>query len=277
MKISVPVASRNSPARLETSIRVLQGLASGNNEIKYIIGCDDDDLPTGVRMQQSFADDQSVILSSEKRPVSFGSIWNRCAKLWDADAFFPLGDDQICLTRNWDVVLAEAVESLSLSYASFVSAPGAMTNPVISGAWFKASGYIFPEYFPFWFNDTWLVEVYRFIYGHHPMIMGGLLLGGKKGRTRGMRDLSFWAEYFFKLRPKRLAEAHRIAHALGMTPSVLSMDDPVIREYEENDLGFISRIPEFERDFGPEAPGPETEMYTTLKDNALFDMDYMNG
>jgi hypothetical protein len=85
------------------------------------------------------------------------------------DIIFPINDDLIMLTSNWDNVIDKEFSKnkdneplclwincdrkyKNLDYSAF---------PVINRYWFNSIGYIVPEYFKFWYLDWWICEVSR--------------------------------------------------------------------------------------------------------------------
>src|SRR5207245_7883120 len=81
---------------------------------------------------------------------------------------------------------------------------------VYSKGWVELTGQLYPTHFPFWFIDTWVDETYSFVTGNTIPIVSNLMLTGKRGKTRRLRDLQFWWQYFTALRPQREADAAAI-------------------------------------------------------------------
>ncbi len=94
---------------------------------------------------------------------------NFLAKHSIGNIIFPINDDLIILSSNWDKILDNEFSKnnpskplcvwikcdrkyKNLDYSAF---------PVINLAWFNRLGYIVPEYFRFWYLDWWICEVSR--------------------------------------------------------------------------------------------------------------------
>ena len=94
---------------------------------------------------------------------------NYLAKQCSGDIIFPINDDMVFITNDWDKVIEEEFarnlktdplcvwincdrKYKKLDYSAF---------PVINYAWYKRLGYIVPEVFRFWYLDWWICEVSR--------------------------------------------------------------------------------------------------------------------
>ena len=94
---------------------------------------------------------------------------NYLAKQCEGDIIFPINDDLVFVTNNWDKIIDEEFSRnyksnpfcvwincdrkyKKLDYSAF---------PVINYAWYKRLGYIVPEVFKFWYLDWWICEVSR--------------------------------------------------------------------------------------------------------------------
>ena len=121
-----------------------------------------------------------------------------------------------------------------------------------------------PEYFPFWFGDTWVAEVYELAHCRPLPIIQNLPWGGKRGKTRGMRDLEFWFDFFAATRIERIAEARGVAFAnsVKFDPPQAMLDDMKRRDAEQR-----ARVPQFNEAFGADA-GEPSETYLNMKATA---------
>ena len=94
---------------------------------------------------------------------------NYLAEQCSGDIIFPINDDLIFITSNWDKIIDEEFSRnlksnplcvwincdrkyKKLDYSAF---------PVVNYAWYKRLGYIVPEVFRFWYLDWWICEVSR--------------------------------------------------------------------------------------------------------------------
>ncbi len=93
--------------------------------------------------------------------------------------------------------------------------PGQCTLPVVSHSWLGLIGKLYDERFPFWFYDTCVEETYTFVFGKRVYIPPDLTLISQKGKTRSLRELGFWWDFYVATRTERLALAASIRQQLG--------------------------------------------------------------
>lgn len=94
---------------------------------------------------------------------------NFLAKNSTGSIIFPINDDLIILSSNWDKILDHefSKNNPSKPLCVWVKCDRKYKNldysafPVINAAWFNRLGYIVPEYFRFWYLDWWICEVSR--------------------------------------------------------------------------------------------------------------------
>ena len=140
-------------------------------------------------------------------------LWNKCTA--NAGIYFPLIDDYVLVTQYWDDVVRQAFNSypdrVLLAYPEDpTSALEQVTFPILSAEWINMIGRILTEYFPFWFDDTWLDQVAMMIQRKVKLDMRMEPQGGK-GKTPRMKNLLFWWNYFqFNTMDERIADADRL-------------------------------------------------------------------
>lgn len=220
MKITVGLPSRNRPAGLLAVLTAFNALATGTHEITYAVILDDDDyvtleqfahweksgmLPTGVRL----------FVAPRERTVN--ARFNDAVKACPAEVYSQACDDAFPLAFHWDKLIAGAAGMLPAFNWQECNDPTNATYPVLTDKWVQAVGRFYPEYFPFWFADTWIAEVFNLAFAKPIAVVNQLQMGGKRGQTQGMRDLAFWFEFFAATRVERIAEAHRVARAYGFS------------------------------------------------------------
>ena len=94
---------------------------------------------------------------------------NFLAKNSIGDIIFPINDDMIITTNNWDKILDDEFSKNDPSepLCVWVNCDRKYKNldfsafPIINRAWYKSLNYIVPEYFRFWYLDWWICEVSR--------------------------------------------------------------------------------------------------------------------
>lgn len=270
MKIDVLVASRSRPQSLQAVLVTLNALQSGEHDVRYMVVCDDDDVGTFVAANAINGLDIKVDCAPR------GMIHKRenaLIRASDADIFMPWADDLYCLAPGWDEIVANIVTKAKIPAFSWqeIQDPRNHTAIVLSKEWVKASGRFYPEHFPFWFADTWLKEVFAFVYGQDMPIIEHLQFSHKRGSTIGMRDLAFWFQVFAKTRQERMDEAKRVCQAMGIpwTPRA-----DLVAMFERGDAMQLERVPQYEKGLGANR-GEPSAVYLEAKAKAekLFTME----
>jgi hypothetical protein len=225
ISITMLCLTKERPAGAVTAVQSLHATASGEHLIKYIIGVDADDIHTGQTLRQmSWKGGVQPRLMEFNQAKTLGDRWNAMASSAMCFGEKPnvlglIADDMVCITQNWDI---GAAGILAKGYGCFhwteAKDPNNCTYPFVSEPWYNANGRLFSGWFPFWFDDTWLQQVYAFVHGTEPPRITDMILGGLRGYTRGMRDLRFWVEFFGATLILRVQEAEDIRNKLGLPP-----------------------------------------------------------
>lgn len=230
MKIAVCIPAFQNPVSLNAVLYSFAHLESGENEVDYIVGVDADDAKVKSQIQIS-----GPLYVTREAPPSVGEKSNRLfhvAARRGAEAFCWIADDVLPLQIRWDVAVPIALKETEVFCWNELSQQGHPTYPVFSRAYMEAVEFKpFPEYFPYWFIDTWMAEVYAMAFGRGVPVLQGLDLGGKRGKTRGLRDLRFWYQFFIDSRRERIAQAGKVADAYGRA---LDLPWAQFKEWDEN-------------------------------------------
>lgn len=218
--ISVLIPSRGRPERLVGMIRAMRAKESGENAARYVIGADLDDPRTISASFDLYKEGLPVAPVVQPRRPSLGAIANHLAEKAPADVYVSMGDDIEVLTDGWDAKIAEAWRAQPDGVWWWCCANGA-TLAIVSEKWRAAAGRLYTDYFPFWYDDMWLIEVQRYATGR----VGDRLdiwVADKGPGTHRMRDLKEWDDFFWSRREERKAEAARTREGLGWpTPATL--------------------------------------------------------
>lgn len=259
MKIDVIVPSRGHPLRLMAVLTCFDALATGENDITYRVICDmDDPLTFKVADTLPF----KVAMHAGSGPLS--KRMNEAAKEGGADLVTGAADDTFPLAQHWDGLLTIGAEQNVPAFSwQEVNDPTNTTMVVFGRKWLDAVGRMLPEYFPFWFGDTWVAEVFELAFCKPLPIVANLPWGGKRGKTSGMRDLKFWFEFFAATRVERVAEARAVCFAYGIP---YEAPDDMIVDMERRDAEQIAKVPQYEEWFGTKEP--QTEQYTQMRQAA---------
>lgn len=223
MKITVIIPSRNRPLRLMDTITTAKELESGKHQVTYVVGCDDDDEKTDAACQ--LLQSGGSVAYGKFRRTTLGKMVNELALAAPADVYCSLCDDIRITTAYWDEKIAEAVEAKPDGVFWWkTSEDRPASYAIVTEKWRAAAGYIFTDYFPFWFDDLWLLELWILAANSGPAeqpadstawLYVDASLEDRPYNTQRMRDLAFWHGFYQEMRPTRVAEAKRIAAALG--------------------------------------------------------------
>lgn len=188
-------------------------MESGKHDVTYVIGCDEDDQET-INVCELMKMEGRLAYGIFKRTGSLGAMDNGLALRVPADAYAVLADD-LMLTQDWDDKIADAwaAKPDGVYWWKCKTDPPSLA-PVVSHKWFKAAGYLFTDYFPFWWDDIWLMKVWILAAETAPIYIDAYLKDTPV-HTHRMRDLRFWTDFYQWLEPRRISEAKRIAAALG--------------------------------------------------------------
>lgn len=262
MKITVAIPSRGRPAGLLAVLTALNALATGNHEITYAVIVDDDDY---VTLEQLLHWEKSGMLPpgvqqiTGARHLTVNARFNDACARCPADWYLQSCDDIYPLTQHWDALMYGA-RTLPAYCWQEANDPGNATILAISEKWRSTVGRFYPEYFPFWFADTWLAEVFNLAFAKPIPLINQLQMGGKRGQTQGMRDLEFWFRFFAVTRIERMKEAEAIAKAWGFTIDCRRDRQAQIVDMEASDHYQLGRVELYEKAFNANF-GAETEVY----------------
>lgn len=194
----------------------LHFLESKKHNIKYGVIADQDDVGTVVACQeiQKF---MPLAFKVGERETSMGKPINKMTELMPADVYMVVNDDVLCLTPNWDEVIAKAVEAKP--YGMFWWKNGfeqEVLYPIITEKWRAAAGRFYTEDFPFWYDDLVMVEVWTMTTDEMPIVLDITIADRPQTTTHRMRDLKFWQSFYTETRGARLAQSFDIAKKLGL-------------------------------------------------------------
>ena len=134
---------------------------------------------------------------------------------------------------------------------------------ILPPAWRAAQGPPCPGAFPFWFDDSAVEEIDAFVHGFPRVAVDAKCAGVRLLPTTRCRDIAFWIGVYVAQRRQRIADARRIADALGVT----WQDRPdVLAYFEARDRSFLQRAPVLEAQSAE--PGPPDATYLAAKARA---------
>jgi len=226
MKLTVTLPTRGRPALLAQALAALTANTEDKTNTVVVVASDDDD--STISQLHSKMNNVTIYHTVAPREDTLGAKYNRAALVAfaPADAYIQHADDQVIETPGWDARVREALQAFDDARLS-ATAPGLLyfglgagtmpANMVVNEAMRRSLGYMFPPYFPQWWHETWLDEVGwlsgRILWVPEIACRGIAPENGGRGRTKSLRDLAFWADFFQRTRPLRVAQAQAILDA----------------------------------------------------------------
>lgn len=211
-KIVVSLPTRGEAQYLDRVVRSYLDNAIDLENVRVVVSIDDDDTIGNSSRSADLEDLSSVILSRAPRENCIGDKWNRAISVCPGDVYCVGADDSAILTKGWDEKLREgaALYPDDIGCIYFGEAPGAqlpMCQAVTKG-WAEGFGGLYPSHFPYWFVDMWLDEL-AMMTGRMVWVDVQMMSCGGRGKTRGLRDVRFWNQFFDLTRPVREAQADK--------------------------------------------------------------------
>lgn len=264
MKIIVPIPTRGRAMRLAGALHSLTTLASGKNDIHYVVRVDRDDHAT-MQIKDALQETFPCTVIVADRPVTLAQSWNECVSDREWDACAVMADKHLCMTKYWDECIRIILEDQKQAGCrwNLISAPEE-TAFVMSRRWYDLERYVFPEHFPFWFAERWMMEVHILAFGYGIPLVSDMPLAEPRLKTQGLRDLEFWFDFFSSTRCLRLREAMDLAIAFEKAPIDPT---PHLAEMTALDAWQIPRIPLYYEQRG-EVAGEPSPQYCEAKKRA---------
>ena len=255
MKILLCTPSRGSHATLQSVIVSSRALASGAHSLHYAISVDEDDTATQEMLAALKAQIGHISVLNGPRPRALGQTHNKLIHMAPFDVCVIITDRTFFLTPRWDRIVADAVTKVphGVFWMTHPDLPTSCIFPVLTRRWLEAAGTVFTDYFPFWFDDTWIAEMWLFVTGSAPLMLPAQIFRDAH-KTKRLRDLDFWYRFFFALRTERMARAREMTARLGL-PAVNM--DPIRRQLEQNDAALLKRVPQIEAEYGVPGTAPD--------------------
>lgn len=188
---------------------------SGKHEVAYGFCCDVDDEATIGTCQILQGKYSTVAYHVAERGPSLGERHNIMAGYMPADVYVSVCDDTLCMSQDWDDLIFQAYEKNPKGVWWWKNYhPEPSLYAIVSHAWKEAAGQIYTDYFPYWFDDIWLLELWVMA-SESPHVYVDAQLADFPKATLRMRDLPFWHEFWHFTRPQRVKDAKAIAEKLG--------------------------------------------------------------
>lgn len=275
MRLAISLPTRGRPEKLIDTISRSVANWKLDTTVMYIMADKDDPATIEAfwKAHKRWNDGRlKVILSVEEREDTIAAKWNRVLQLDKAaDVYLTDADDAPQITPGYDEKILAAAERFPdgigcvyghMANASFTCSES-MTNK-----WVRQLGYIFPEYFPYWFVDHWIDDLAK--------MTGRISFADIRtdqsavGKTMEFREPGWWATWFDAAYLMRRTEAERIIRALDDEPwrkDMLKAQFPLI-EYRSRWINDNVRVNERNMVSYLGAGRPD-ERYTRIKDKAV--------
>lgn len=209
MKVAVCIASRGRPELLGRAVsEILEKAELPETEI--IVALDDDD---NADYGGDWRENPKIKISIAPREDSLGAKYNRAKELSCADVYVMWSDDVTIITPGWDRNLISAAELFpdGMGVIYFGKIPGTLQPGIaVTAKFIERMGFFCTPYFPFWWHDTWIDEVARLSGRIVTAPVDIAPLQDLPGKSRGVRDIAFWGQFFDALRPQRVEVARKI-------------------------------------------------------------------
>lgn len=209
MKISLLIASRGRPVDLLATLIECDDHVHNHDDTSISVALDWDDdtnpVPPTIKSKLKW--------SVSDREDSLGAKYNRCATNAPADVYVLGADDNVFITPGWDEKIREVMRLYpdNFGFCYFGRLDGTLpVSMAISHHLLEAQSFLFPPFWPVWFHDTWTDEIAH--------MCGRIIWAdievkeiGGRGKSRGVRDIAFWAGLFDALRPQRIMIADALS------------------------------------------------------------------
>lgn len=238
--ISLLVGTRSRPQVLQAFLRSLEETTVEKELIEVWIYADEDDRATLEFITTLRAAPCSFPVSFVigPSPESMGCLVNTLRQHLTSGPgiLFPCNDKGLFIDLGWDVrvreVFAENPDGITMAYLmDFYHGPHFGGFCLLSARWADVIGHVFTEFFPFWFDDTWINQVAMMV-GRRCRVPAIIAMqgAGVRGRTLRLRNLPFWTRFFENTLEERVREAGLLRQAIS--PPLASSQD---RSTEEAD------------------------------------------
>ena len=256
MDITVTIPSRSRVRGLSALLHGMKFLESGRHRVHYGIACDDDDMET-VNFCADIKKYMHLGYSAQPRRPTLGDAFNEMAMHMPAQVYCMLNDDMLVLSDNWDECVAKAVEETPHGVFWWSSAgPQFVLIPIITEKWRAAQGGLFTSFFPFWYDDLCLAELWTMTTDADNIVLPIQAIDKPRTITTRMRELTFWQQVYNATRPLRVKQAYDMAEKLGL-PRPQCPEHLLVRLNEHVGNMSAERLDQIEANQGDREPPDE--------------------
>ncbi len=224
--ISLLAPTRNRTAKLERLFDSIEKNTSDKTLVDIWLYIDSDDRTTRDFIDQlgqyTFKIKSIVGERTKSQGEMVNILWRKSTT--NAGIYMPVPDDYVFVVNAWDEVVRDTFnrfpDRILLAYPEDPTAsPNQVTFIVLSAEWINILGRIVTDYFPFWFDDTWLDQVSQMVQKKIKLNIKMSPQGGK-GETPRMKNLLFWQGFFDNTMDERIEDARKLRGAIYQKGSV---------------------------------------------------------
>lgn len=166
-KISLLLPSRERSKKFLRLIDSINETCLNKHRIEILLLLDEDDNELNEYKKIS-TNDKYKILNIKifiKDLTTHAKRNNFLANNSIGDIIFPINDDIIFKTKNWDIQIDKEFSKINNTPYSLWINCGQKYNylhcdfPLINREWFERLGYVGSEFFEFWYLDTWICDL----------------------------------------------------------------------------------------------------------------------
>lgn len=162
--ISLLCPTRGRPASMQRIWDSVVETASSLEKIEMLYYIDDDDQPSldmFAELREKYPDNLILLQGPS---IVLSEMWNRCSEACSGTIIGCCGDDIVFRTSEWDTMLRDEFAKYDDRILMVYGRDGIQdqrlaTHPFISKKWVEVTGYFFPPYFEFGYNDAWITDV----------------------------------------------------------------------------------------------------------------------
>jgi len=219
--ISVLIPERGRPEMLNRLVYSLFEKAADDRRFEVLVAIDEDDpawhRDSLDRQLGHWALSSQAKVEVGPRPKTLGEKLNILAAKASGDILWFIANDYEMLTEGWPRIVREAVAKfpggLGIAFPKDSLHPDHASFPIMTRTMYEASKMFAPPWFPYWYVDTWWDEV-GLMLGVRPEIAVEVSAPEGRGTPQGLRDVTFWATFFDRMRPFRMRDARGLAWAV---------------------------------------------------------------
>lgn len=202
MRLSINICTRNRPDLIGKTIEdTLRNIELPGTCL--MVSVDEDDEKTrDVAMKYLSHCAVSVL----PREDTLGEKYNRVMKVSPADVYMNMVDYAPAVVKGFDRIVMEAASVYPDGICAVEGPLANLTFPCFQAVTHKLAekmGGVFPPYFPYWFVDHWLMDIYRMIDRSVTVSAYTDFWSRRPEKTLELRDVDFWATFYDQTYPLR--------------------------------------------------------------------------